>query len=862
MTIIKRQATLRVLIPTLAGVTIAGVPESFANTTGKRAVLEEVVVTARRRSENLQETPVAVSAISGDDMREQGLTTTADLTRSVPSLQIGKASTTQIFIRGIGERTGFSRVDPGVGVYLNGLYIPRVDGQLFDTVNLKAVQVLRGPQGSLFGKNTTGGAMLLTLQEPAEERSGFIEGGIGSFELLQGKAGFSLPLSDSLRASWVLAGINDEGFLEDKATGEHFSSNNRHSFIAQLQWDASESITNDSFLYYGKIDEKRPGRSCEMIDENALLVKGLQVAWPGDTNPGDLSAFRENCEKNPPSLIEKGELSLGKNPQADYEYQGLTLGNSTAWAITDDYGLKLILGIQDAVEKPNQVSDSDGGPADFLETSSVDDSDRRIYSAELQFNGSALDSHLNYTTGLYWLKESITDSLMTFTSLLGFDALVLAQLGLGQYPDAPPLLGTLPVVGALAGPVALSQFQLNNEARGAYFQGSYDFTNNLQWTLGIRYTEEERATDLVYTGADMAAISAVISAHPLFGPAVPGVTDGLHPFLGPWALDPVQIAMNLFPDNDSDGVPDFPLDHAAATRQSAGITFYETSPMTSLAYVLPEAWLDDSWINAAMVYGTWSNGFKSGFFEPRGADGLVFIKPERVENIELGFKIDAFERSVRVNGALYQMRYDNIQLIQVDTDSENNLAVTMDNAGAATIEGVELEATWLPLPGMMINAAFSYNAYDFTQFSDRDLLALAVTGEKVEIDRTNESFPVVPETTFFLGAQYDFETGFGTLTPRFDMNYKSDIYYGIDNKAWLAYQRDKELAGTPAFVTVNVRLMWRSPQGSTTVTAYLRNVTDEVYPEGGSATAETLGNKIITPGAPRAWGLEFRREFY
>jgi iron complex outermembrane receptor protein len=128
--------------------------------------LEEVLVTARKRSESMQDIPIAVSAISAEDLRDRGISNTSELTKSVPSLEIRKGQANQIYIRGIGERTGFARVDPTVGVYLDDLFLPRSDGQLLDTVDIRSIQVLRGPQGTLFGKNTTGGAMVVSLLKP------------------------------------------------------------------------------------------------------------------------------------------------------------------------------------------------------------------------------------------------------------------------------------------------------------------------------------------------------------------------------------------------------------------------------------------------------------------------------------------------------------------------------------------------------------------------------------------------------------------------------------------------------------------------------------------------------------------------
>ena len=170
--------------------------ESAADNTLQKGVLEEVLVTARKRSESMQDIPIAVTAISADSLRERGISNTSELTKSVPSLEIRKGQANQIYIRGIGERTGFARVDPTVGVYLDDLFLPRSDGQLLDTVDIASVQVLRGPQGTLFGKNTTGGAMVVSLQKPDAEPAAYVEAGVGNYAQRRLKAGVNWPISD------------------------------------------------------------------------------------------------------------------------------------------------------------------------------------------------------------------------------------------------------------------------------------------------------------------------------------------------------------------------------------------------------------------------------------------------------------------------------------------------------------------------------------------------------------------------------------------------------------------------------------------------------------------------------------------
>jgi outer membrane receptor protein involved in Fe transport len=152
-------------------------------------VLEEVVVVARKRAENLQDTPVAVSAFSTEDMREAQINNLSDLPRTVPGLtNTDGAKFSGLTIRGVGSRVNKSSVDPGVGVYVDGLFLPRNDTQLVDVVDMESIQVLRGPQGTLFGKNTAGGAILMSSLKPTEEFSGSVEAKAGDFDRRDFKA--------------------------------------------------------------------------------------------------------------------------------------------------------------------------------------------------------------------------------------------------------------------------------------------------------------------------------------------------------------------------------------------------------------------------------------------------------------------------------------------------------------------------------------------------------------------------------------------------------------------------------------------------------------------------------------------------
>ncbi|MFT5574638.1 MAG: iron complex outermembrane receptor protein [Bermanella sp.] len=831
-----------------------------------RGTLEEVVVTARRRAENLQETPIAVTSLSGDALREQGITNTADLTKSIPSLQINSPYSNQIYIRGIGERTGRTRVDPTVGVYLDGIYLPRPDGQLLDTVDVQSIQVLRGPQGTLFGKNTTAGAMVLTLEKPHDTFEGYVEAGIGSYEQRDIKIGLNMPVTDTLFTRLAVHTLKDDGFLKD-VSGIRTAADDRKSLLFQTRWDASDDVVVDGLLFASKTREVFPGTNCTLINEDkALFASGIYLMWPGDTDPSSPRAFRENCEANSRDQLGDLKTNLGPAPLIYSDYDAYMLAGTIEWPLDDRRTVKAIAGYREETEGRSSSSDSDGGPKRLGASYQPDDSDRQSASFELQLNGSAWNDRVNYTAGAFYMWEHYQEPLMTYTSVIGLDSTSVVSLAAGRIPERPPVGGTVPFVGVLSGPLLLSEFELENQTAAAFIQASWDITDSVQVTAGLRYTIEDRQSELLTTPGDVAVTIARIESHPLFGtpvPIIPGGAGGFVPYLGPlrWLDDPVSIAAGLFTDPDGDGILDYPLDYNNQSFDERSETFSELTPMVSASYIFPYESLQNTVLDTTMVYGTWSNGFKSGFFEPRGVDGLSLVEPEEVENLEVGIKMDAFDRSVRLNIAVYQMDFKNMQLIQVQTDSESNLAVIFSNAGRSQVNGAEMELSWLPTPEWMLTFNYSNNNYKFLEYKDLALTPIAIEGRREVVDRSDEGFPVSPEKTAALGIQYSWDSDVGLITPRLDVSYKSDSFQGIDDASWDVYREDVNKAGQEAFTLVDFRISWTNLEGDTSIAFSAKNLTDQRYSVGPAAVADSLGNYAETYGDPRWTSLDFRKTF-
>ena len=209
----------RLIVTSLSTVIAAGTVSVLPMAAHAQLVLEEVVVTARKREETLQETPVAVSAFSAESLENLGMRNITDLTKVVPNVDMyagnGTTGTANVFIRGIGARNTGVNFDSGVGIYVDGVYISRADGALLDNVDVQTVQVLRGPQGTLFGKNTTGGAILYTTNRPNEEFGGHAEVRVGNFNRLDSQATLNVPLvGDTLMSRFSLYQTKMDGYVQ------------------------------------------------------------------------------------------------------------------------------------------------------------------------------------------------------------------------------------------------------------------------------------------------------------------------------------------------------------------------------------------------------------------------------------------------------------------------------------------------------------------------------------------------------------------------------------------------------------------------------------------------------------------------
>ncbi len=770
-------------------------------------MLEEVVVVARKREESLQDTPVAVSAFNPAQMREAQITNVADLARQVPGLSNKDGDKVSgLAIRGVGSRAVGAALDPGVGVYVDGIFMPRSDTQLVDVMDMASIQVLRGPQGTLFGKNTAGGALLLETRKPGEEFGAQVEVGVGDYD----RQNLSLRVEGPLFANNLFGALTydrriEDGYMEDYYNGRDYGDIDRTAIVGQLRWYPTEELTVDLIAMWGERKEHSAPNSCINVNPSAVL-QGFASTTPG--------AFADYCSLSE-DLIDDEKVVLDRRGM-DYEVTNNLAGLTLDWNL-GEVQLKSVTGYlyQDDLNRDNDV---DATPflslSNFQETArnlngsgiSAGDEDRTFVSQEFNLFGSLFDGDVDYTLGVYASDEQIKNQVDGQTLALG------GWLGRTVTESGDVQLLPPSVVGS--NNIRIVDFTSTSAA--GFGQLIYNASDMWQFTVGGRWTWEEKKIDQKNFVTTAVAPEAPIT----------------------------REEMNALSDFQQ---PMVPLIDSPRLKDDESWT--EFTPMGTVTMFMPDSWTD-GFLNSGMLYLSYSEGFKAGGFTSFGPDRALPFDPETVKNTEFGFKLEMWGQRMRVNGALYSMDYDDMQLGVTREFGELQTIYGITNAGDAEVQGVELEVVLMPLPGLLINLTGSVLNAEYNEFNDE---FIDNEGNVQRTDRSNEKFSYIPDQTYSWAVQYDWDTEYAVITPRVSGFYKDKIYTGLDPAAFIY----EEQATLDAYTLWNARLAF-VPHAleNLEVAVFAQNITDKTYFGTGTVEAQRLGTTSVIRGRPRTYGID------
>jgi iron complex outermembrane recepter protein len=785
------------------------------------AMLEEVIVTAQRKAENVQDVPISMTVFSEEQIANANMTNASDLATLTPSLTVDTRfgyENTSFSIRGF---TQSLRTTASVATYFADVVAPRGQtsqtsgdgagpGYLFDLQN---VQVLKGPQGTLFGRNTTGGAILLTPQEPTDVFEGYAEGSLGNYGAKRIQTVVNVPLAETFRARLGIDSNERDGHLEnitDIGADELGSSDYTAARLSFL-WDIVEGVENYTILQY--VDSKSTGYTASLFDCNPA---GLLAGATG---------FADECQEQLDRQEANGQndfydvASTIASPESTIEEKRLI--NTTTWDMTDDITLKNIFGYAH-LETTNgsSVFGSDFrstdpnpafagyqfGPGMSIQNADVPVTSQESYVEEVQIQGSSLDEHLDWQLGAYY-EHSRPDGYSGNNSV-GFLFCDLATIegdpaGFQCYDTGNGFLGS----------VMVTNYKTEFLNKAVYGQATYDFSDEFSVTAGLRYTMDEaegHGTKYRYR----------------FGP-------------------------------DGSRLP------IITSESNAKVESKEPTGMIDFTYRPAED---------VMTYFKYTRGYRQGSVNLSADPGVDEHDPEFIDTFELGAKT-SFGGPIpgQVNIAVFDNELEDMQLQFGYFSPTAGPTTAIVNAGKATVKGIEIDAAFKLLEDLTLTIAYSHLSTELkSQLPlDDDQVAEeigAVPGTifTSPIASQGDELPFAPKNTWVVGLNY-------LLPIPADMGL---ISMGA-TWAYIGEQRTSaSIESTPAgdfpnpydmlesYELLNLNATWMSIYGSDFDTSlYATNVLDEEYETYRAGTNSAIGIEVRQFGLPRMYGMRVRYNF-
>lgn len=896
------QSTLRlnVLLSVAAGALLA----SSLVGAQEEALFEEIVVVAQKRAQNIMEVPVAVTAVSGAEIQASGIKDVFDLQQNVPSLIVGQsqsATTSNFQIRSVGSTANNFGVESSVGLYVDGVYRSRQSSMINDLVDIEAVEVLRGPQGTLFGKNTPAGAISIRTVRPSQDRDAFVEATAGDFGLMKVSGAANIPINDNIAFRGTVFSTQRDGYVDDINFGDNVH-NDRDRFGVRLQLgnDPSEDFNWRLIADYAEIDETccvavsrvdnvisqasdfsvPPPSGLIFGTDFSIFLLGGTVFTDYPYPPGFLESFEGLPVCDPvgvPCFFGSlpGRIFPGGNFQQGVGFEDYTSGASflpessntdsgLSFEFNKTFGNSMTFTSVSAYREFDSLDFVDIDFTDVPILERINDATQDGFSQEFRLAGE-FGSGSNYVLGAYYFEQEIvnrksTDDAGLLSALLTTDSRVVALQDIvntvaANFGAAGYLPAGQPAV--LPGSTALDVTTQNHDSWAIFAQTDLALGDNFILTLGARYTDEQKDIDAVYTSSPLPTgtprpdfgLVAVLgcSLDPACAPLLPPGSPVFNP------ADPTEwlpVFQPLF--NPGWGVfafdplaPRDPLNESISDDQVTG-----TVKMT---------WFPS---DSTMFYASYATGFKSGGTnDDRLAPGFDQVfGPEKSESIEIGFKGDL--GPVRLSVAVYDTQYEDFQ-----ANSFTGTGFNLQNAGDLDTQGVEVEFIWRPFQSTEIQGYYARNegeyksfdngtcrdAYVFhTQMNDPGLQPSANPFLEERCSRTGDVLPYNPEDQVFVALTQDIQVGDNTMFFRGEFSHFSERYTDGDVDPF-TLQDSVNL--------VNLRLGYVWTDFNAELTIWGRNITDERYFHGSFDAPAQEGHMNSYPADPSSYGVTFRKNF-
>ncbi|MCW8090256.1 TonB-dependent receptor [Alteromonas sp. ASW11-130] len=815
--------------------------------------LERIEVTSQKRVQNLQEVPVAVTALSGDDLLDSVSFDVFDLQSYVPAFaafQSQSATNSGFSIRSIGTSTQNFGFEPSVGLYVDGVYRSRQNSIVNDLADIQRIEILRGPQGTLFGKNTPAGAVSIYTKSPTfENGDGYVAATIGNDDLISIQGGSSFVAIEN-ELAFRAAGFTThrDGWINDSTSGEKINDRNRAGVRLQALYTPQDDLTIRLIADYAEIDEVCCGALTFQGNQNALGIKNKN---------GTDAAFA-----SPPfnaTIYDKEDFynyttAISFLPESSMEDQGISAHIS--YTLNENWHLESI----SAVRSFNSFDKVD---ADFSDTEILltkNDADLHAFSQELR---------LHYTThafngllGAYYYSQNLNLDYAIATQddfpfLFSSFAAQVMPLVAGLNAISQLTQGTIQpaAIPAPANTHFVHNAYQEQDSYAVFAQSDWRFSSQWELTTGLRYTEEDKSLNAIYDEQ---------------GPGIDGLSfapdDIPNPLLAGAALQNIGAALGT-------GVMPTAEDLAAiAPFQQAGWGYY----LLNTAIVLPRPPLSESFTDSQvtgtvklswlrtddqLLYSSLSTGYKSGGINTDRISALLnpVFNAEKSRSVEVGLKQDWNDVNLRLNLAAHITAIKDFQ-----SSTFTGTGFNLSNAGDFDSKGVEVELTWNPLDDTTLTFNLTYNKATFDFFEKGT--CWTATPWHYGIDdpgRTSPELPYCSRSGDRVG--FEPETSFTIMLSQhaqlFDLAMLFSIDYAYVGSLLMDHSNDP-LKENDAYNLVNLR--WQLPVNvwDSEVTFWARNVFDEEYVARNAFDAPFQRGKVMAyPGQPRSYGVTWTTHF-
>lgn len=797
--------------------------------------LEEIIVTSTKRETALSDTAIAITAFTRGKRDRLGIEGLQDFADMTPGLTAQDAPN-RLSIRGVGRLTNALGSDPGVGIYKDGIFTSETATIGSTTLTTERVEVLRGPQGTLYGRNTIGGAVNVISIRPTEDWQAHARVRLGNYDQFYAGAWVSGPLTDDIRIR--LAGAHNErdGYIENIGDGEDQWADDSYYAEAQIEWDLSENLDIWVKYEYSEYDTT-PRDVVTTTPYRTDVFRGDLVINPvfgfGETNPAVNDPYTVSLNH---SGYQKLEDSHSVTGHLTWEFDSFTFKYMGGWS-TYDYSSSVDADFSNRTDDIVFLDAGTGVPLSVpasLENPLGESKEWSTHDFQLISNGDGVE----WLVGAYFFKEDVSQPFalrQPGNTALGDPRLFTPEapgptnafLGFSWQPSLPnPDFNYYRQLGLL-----------NSTAFAFYGQTSFDLTDKLTMTAGLRYSNDKKTGSeeqrVIFDQLNYSIDPQVLAA--LLGGFLPPTTF-------PFGLYSVDVTGGILSDT-----------HEASWDAITGVIAAEYRPND-----------DDLWYLSA------SRGFKSGGFRLGGISddpatpGVdeAEVGDETLLAFEVGYK-GTFNDVFQLNAAAFFYDYDGLQA-EVNVRRNGINLIELFNAERSEVYGLELEGIWQAGPNTQFNASYSYNHSTYKDFcGDRATTnpdgssgclvdPLAAAGDTNLVDPSGNTLNKAPKHKFAVIGNHSIPFDAGSLSLTATYAYVSGQQYSVFN-----YDETR----VDGYSRFDARVSWYDDDNSFQIHAYLRNAFNTAAATSSTISGAPYFQVNRSFNAPRTFGIELQTNF-